>query len=735
MQQWILLLLASLLLGFVWAGVRASWRLADHLPEAWEGRDIELTGVVAALPQVFPHGERFIFDVETVHTAEARVPRRIALSWYGGRRPDGNSTAWLVPGERWRLGVRLKRPHGHANPHAFDYEAWLLERGIRATGTVRKKAMAQRLESFVPRPAYAVQRLRAQLRSRFITALPDASGQYPYVGVLTALAIGDQRAIPDEQWQTFNRVGITHLVSISGLHVTMVAALLATLVNILWRRSLRLLQWLPAQKAAVAGGWCAALAYALIAGFEVPTQRTLYMLSALAVALCSDRHFGPARILALALLSVLLFDPFAVLATGFWLSFGAVALLLLAASARLAGTAGGWRAVLAAWGAAQWAVTIGSLPLLLFFFQQFSLVSPLANAVAIPLVSFVVTPLALLFAALPWPPLLLCDHWIFAQLMKLLVWLAQWPAWQQAVPPPWAVTLALLGVVWLLLPRGFPARAAAPVLFLPALLCQPARPPHGAAWVDVLDVGQGSAVVVRTAAHTLLYDAGPAYSAQVDAGRRVIVPYLRAVGVDRLDTLLISHRDKDHAGGLAAVRDAVEVGQFVSSMPEADGQLCAAGQRWQWDGVAFEVLHPVAGDYAVPGKKSNNLSCVLRVASERGSMLLSGDIVARDEQALLGRVGTVRSEVLLVPHHGSNTSSSVPFINAVAADDVVVSAGYRNHFRHPRAEVVERYAGRRLWRTDRDGRVRVELQAAGQTPAATAVYAWRRERRRYWHLQ
>ena len=721
------------LLGFVWAGSMAQLRLNDQLPEAWEMRDIQVTGVVASLPQRFELGERFEFDVESAQ-AEALsgkvVPRRIMLSWYHRRDDAGDSldavdSRLLHPGERWRFTVRLKRPHGNANPDAFDYEAWLLERNIRATGSIRTKGEIQRLDAFVPRAGYVVQGLRELLRQRFLAVLPEA----PYLGVLIALSVGDQRAIPASQWQVFNRTGVTHLVSISGLHVTMVAALFAALANGLWRRSGRLMLRLPAQKAAVLAGWLAAFSYALLAGFEVPAQRTLYMLTVVALALWSGRNFGVSRTVLFALLVVLVLDPWAVLATGFWLSFGAVALLFFVASSRV-GEVRGWRATLARWGATQWAVTIGSLPLLLLFFQQFSLVSPLANALAIPFVSFVITPLALLFAIVPWPPLLHLDHWLMAQLMLVLEWLAAWPVWQQATPPLWASLVALAGVLWLLLPRGFPARWLGFCLLLPALAWPPARPPAGQAWVDVLDVGQGMAVLVRTAAHALLYDTGPLYSADSNAGLRVVLPYLRATGVTRLDTLLVSHRDQDHSGGVSAVKGAVPLGRLLSSMTELGGDACLAGQAWEWDGVRFLILHPDLADYAVKSKNTNSLSCVLRVETEHGSVLLPGDIEAKAEGALIARSPSVlRSDVLLVPHHGGSASSTPEFVAAVGAREVVFSVGYRNAFKHPRPDVLERYAASRHWRTDRDGALHIVLAGSIE------VSAWRRERPRYWHGQ
>jgi competence protein ComEC len=734
----LLSLVGCALLGFSWAAWLAQQRLADQLPAVWEGRDIELAGVVAALPQRFERGERFEFDVESAQAAgsdsqrgAAIVPGRILLSWYHGwdeaadddEALEDAATRAVLPGERWRFTARLKRPHGNANPYGYDYEAALLERGIRATGTIRPRVEAQRLDLFVARPAYAVERLRDIIRKRFLATLPEA----PYLGVLVALAIGDQRAIPNNQWTIFSRTGITHLVSISGLHVTMVAALFAALINWLWRRSERLLLRLPAQKAAVVAGWLAALVYVLLAGFEVPAQRTLYMLSVVALALWSGRNLGVSRTLLLALLAVLVLDPWAVLATGFWLSFGAVALLFYVGSARL-GERKGWRGAFAQWGVAQWAVTVGSLPLLLLFFQQFSLVSPLANAIAIPFVSFIVTPLALAFAVLPWAPLLQLDHWLLAQLMWLLEWLADWPVWQQAAPPLWASLVAIAGVAWLLLPRGFPARWLGLCLLMPALFWPPARPAAGQAWIEVLDVGQGLAVVVRTAGHTLLYDTGPLYSADANAGQRVVVPYLRATGVRQIDALVVSHRDKDHAGGVSAVQAALPIARTLSSLDELGGEACAAGQSWQWDDVRFVMLHPLATDYQMTSKNPNNMSCVLRVSTAAGSVLLTADIEAVDEQALLSRSpALLRSEVLLAPHHGGNRSSTPEFIAAVDTHDVVFSAGYRNSFRHPRPEVLERYAASRQWRTDRDGALHIVL--AG-TPE---VSAWRSERRRYWY--
>ncbi len=728
----VVIAVAAFLLGAGWAGYRAHYRLADALPEANEGRDVEVVGVVAGLPQAFDQGLRFDFDVEQ---ASAVVPTRVSLAWYRDSRAADDDNSDTVPavaaGERWRLLVRLKRPHGNVNPYGFDYEAWLFERGIRATGYVRKAERNVRVDELVAVPAYLVERLRQRIRDRFQRVLADA----PRAGILVALAIGDQRAIGPADWRMFARTGVTHLLSVSGLHVTMVAGLAAGLFGWGWRRVPRLALRLPTQKAMAAAGFVAALGYALLAGFEVPAQRTLYMLTVVALALWSGRNFASSRVLALALLVVLILDPWAVLAAGFWLSFGAVALLFYIGSGRLRN--GHW---LATWGRAQWAITLGLIPALLALFQQFSLVSPLANLIAIPLVSLVVTPLALIGTLPLTDPLLWLAHGLTDSLMRFLEWLAasDWAVWQQQAPPGWAVLLGVLGAGWLLLPAGFPARWLGAVAMLPLLLVPPPRPALGEAMVRVLDVGQGLAVHVQTTGHDLLYDAGPAYSADANAGDRVVVPYLRAMGVRRLDALMISHQDRDHEGGAGAVLATLRTALLTSSLPEAHPlrgssvaqRRCVDGQTWTWDGVRFEVLHPTDADYG-RAKTSNELSCVLKVTSAVGAVLLTGDIEARTEGELLARhQGDVAADVLLPLHHDSRSSSSPAFIGGVSPRLTFVSAGYRNRFGHPAQEVVDRYAaaGIEMRRTDREGALTVRFG-----PKGIAVESERAQRRRYWY--
>src|SRR5437762_8165357 len=568
----------------------------------------------------------------------------------------------------------------------------------------RAQVPPERLAVRVPRLRYWIEGLREAAREKIRGALPER----PYAGILIALAIGNHQAIPPDQWRCFASTGVSHLMSISGLHVTMVAGLLASLVSWCWRRSEILSLALPAQKAAALAGFLAAFAYCLVSGFAVPAQRTLYMVGVVAVALWFGRATSASRVLAAALFIVLALDPWAVLSPGFWLSFAAVAVIFFVATGRTAKAH--W---LVQWGRVQWAVTAGLAPLLLVLFQQVSLVSPVANALAIPLVSFVITPFALAGAVLPFDWVLELGHAILDILMATLEWLATLPSavWHQHAPLAWTVPLALAGIAWMLLPRGFPARWLGAPLVLPLFAISPPSPGAGELWITVLDVGQGLAVLARTEKHALLYDAGPAFNAFSDSGSRVILPYLRGEGIDSLDALVVSHDDRDHSGGAGSVLEAMPVRVLWSSLAADHALLaanawrapCVAGRKWFWDGVSVEFLHPRAGNASGRAARANNLGCVLRIEAPGGRVLLTGDIERAAERELVLRApALLPAEALLVPHHGSATSSTPEFVKRVAPRLAVFAVGHRNRFGHPREEVLARYreAGSELLRTD-----------------------------------
>jgi competence protein ComEC len=742
---------AALVAGFGYAAWRADLRLAETLPREWEGEDLRVVGVVDDLPAVSERGVRFALAVDEVRMPGATVPRRLSLAWYA-QQPgvDANDERRLPApvvraGERWLLTVRLKRPHGNVNPGGFDLEAWLLQQGFRATGYVRDDASNARLDAFAGRWRDRLQRSRERVRDRIRRALPDA----PFAGVIVALAIGDQRAIPESQWTVFNRTGISHLVSISGLHVTVFAAFAGGLAYMLLRRSVRLTTRLPARKAAAAVGMLAAGGYVLLAGAEIPAVRTFAMLAIAACGVWLGRP-GTAGIVWLwALAGVLLWDPWAPLTPGFWLSYGAVALLLYASVGRLhEAPATQWRQrvsrAIGEGARAQWVVTLGLTPLTLALFGQASLIAPVANAVAIPAVTLVIVPLALAGILVPLPLFFELAHAALEPLMRFLELLAALPdaTWQQHAPPAWTVAAGSAGTLWLLAPRGVPGRPLGMLWFVPLFAVRPVPLSDGAFRLTVLDAGQGLAAIVETRRHTLVYDTGPRFTDSADAGGRIVAPFLRATGLRRADGLIVSHQDLDHSGGALTLMQTTPFGWFASSLPAehplvvrakraAPTLSCVAGQQWTWDSVHFTMLHPTMTEYDDAWTRTNDRSCVVRIDSTHGSALITGDIEARTEAMLVRtRREMLRADVLVVPHHGSRTSSTLPFIRAVAPAIAVIASGYRNRFGHPRPDIVARYTGNDIAveRTDLAGALALTFDGSTIPVPVSA----RAQRARYW---
>lgn len=681
--------LTPLLLGFVWAGWQAQLQLADQLPESLAGRDLTISGRIVSIPEPQPHGTRFLFAPDSAaRAATPGLPSHLRLNWY-----YANQTP--AAGEDWQLTVRLKPPRGFVNPGNFDYEAWLFRQGIGATGYVRDAPPARRLAPASP----SVLRLRAAIVQQIRTAL----GARPAMPLVAGLAVGYDAQISDTQWQVLRQTGISHLMAISGLHVSMLAALVFILVRALWRRLPGLCKRVPAVCAATVIGWLTALAYALLAGWSIPTQRTLLMLAVVAGAVLWRRPLRTWQGLALAGGAVLIVDPLAVLDAGFWLSFGAVAVIVFALGQRLEPVArpGPWQR-LQTFGRLQLAVTLGLAPLLLALFGAVPVAGLVANLIAIPLFNLLVVPLVLLGVVLPqggwaWQ----IAAWLLETLWPALEWLAAQAPPLQGSGTAWGLGLALVGLLFWLAPRGIPGRWLGVAWCLPLLLAVPAAPPPGSFRLAVLDVGQGLAVVVETAGHTLLYDTGPRFGSGASTAELVLMPYL-ATRHRRPDLLVISHSDLDHAGGVPALRRHWPGLPQVSGTPGSGTPACAAGQGWQWDGVQFEFLHPAVAPIL---RSDNNHSCVLRIRAGGQSVLLTGDIEARAEAALLRHTPDLHARVLVVPHHGSAGASSAAFVQAVQPDYAVVSAGYHNRWDFPRPPVVARYraSGARLLNTARDG--------------------------------
>ncbi|MET3183768.1 UNVERIFIED_ORG: competence protein ComEC [Variovorax guangxiensis] len=728
------------------AGWRATAYLDGALDPSLEGRDLRLTGVVSEMPQRSEAGTRFRLDVESARWADPEiagqpaVPDRIALGWYadgsslwsrssGSPMPSSDTNRSPHAGERWQFTVRLRAPHGNRNPHGFDSELWMWEQGLHASGHVRTGARDDApvlLESTWWHP---VERAREAVRDAVFERVPDRAR----AGVIAALVTGDQGAIDRAGWDVFRATGVAHLMSISGLHVTMFAWLAAHAVGLLWRRNTRLMLCLPAQQAALVGGVLLATLYALFSGWGVPAQRTVWMLATVGLLRLTGRRWPWPNVWLLTAAVVVALDPWALMQAGFWLSFVAVG-VLFATDGPSDGQKAGAALRMLRFFREQWTITLAITPLSLLLFQQVSLIGLLANAVAIPWITLVITPLAMLGVVAP--PLWDLAAWAVHALALLLQWLAGLPhaTLSMAAPPLWMAACGVGGGALLAMRLPWSLRSLGVPLLLPVLLWQAPRPAVGEFELLAADVGQGNAVLVRTATHSLLYDAGPRYSLESDAGHRVLVPLLRAYG-ERLDTLVVSHRDADHIGGAPAVL-AMQPGAALLSSIEAAHPLqavrparrCEAGQAWTWDGVRFEVLHPFESDYR-SFTKPNAVSCVLRIDNGRASALLAGDIERLQETALVMRTPQLlRADVLLAPHHGSRTSSGEAFLDAVQPRIALVQAGYRNRFGHPAPEVVARYLGRgmRLVENTRCG-------AAHWSSARPAEVACERERRaRYW---
>ena len=724
----VLMLGSGMVLAYAQLDLRSGARLAERLPHALEGVPLLVVGEVLELPRRSARGVQFVFAVETATTLTAEVvkgvPPRLWLGWWQEGPVDSLLMATVpepVPGDRWQLPLVLKRPHGTLNPHAFDAERWFLERDLGAAGHVvaSHRAQARRLGSSA-RQALMPEYWRLRLRSRIDRAVQDPQT----AGFVAGLTIGDQSSVDAGDWSLFRETGLAHVLSISGLHITLFASLAGPVASWCWRRWPAACLWWSAPLAGAWIGWLCACAYALLAGWGLPAQRTVAMLGVATALRCSGLQWPGLLVWLVAAAPVVLVDPWSIGQAGFWLSFAAVGLLLLMGSlgpasplslSAMAGREGQasraetlmlmlrclWRHA-----RAQWLVTVGLAPLVAVCFQQVSVVGLLANVVAVPWLTLVVTPLCML--GLLWPSLWAALPLLLEPLRALLRVMAAWPGAVLNVPSsvvPWLVA-ALVGAALTLAPLPLRLRVWGVLLMVPLL----APPPHalreGAMEVWGLDVGQGSAVLVRTRHHALLVDAGPGLSGAFDAGERVVLPVMRGLGVRHLDLLVLTHRDIDHAGGAAAVLRGLEVRGLLSSLEPSHPlrragvphQSCLQGQAWTWDGVRFEVLHPLAYPPVNPERrlKANTISCVLRIEDAAGrSILVTGDIEAEQEAALVAaRPLGLRSDALVVPHHGSRTSSTAAFLDAVSPQWALVQAGHRNRHGHPAAEVMERLDAR-----------------------------------------
>ena len=715
-------IVSAFIFGFVWASMFAMHIQHNQLDASLEGEPLLIAGEVVGLPIQQQYATSFLFKVDRAVSPMdlEKLPKTLKLNWYGRSNK-------VRAGEKWQLLVKLKRPHGAYNPYGFDYEKWLFQQHISATGYVKKSIENNRLNVA---SANNMSAWRESFRNHLEALLSDSS----YLPIVKALVIGDKSDIKPAQWEVFRKTGTSHLIAISGLHIGLVGALVFGLVRWLLLGIGRISHW--AVPVAVISSVLIACFYAALAGFAIPTQRALIMLCVVMGGVYWQRHMTPFHAVSVALFFVLLIDPISTFSPGFWLSFAAVIIILYGTS-KGADAQSFIRQLVKV----QWFVSIGLLPFVVYFFQHVSVVSPIANIIVVPLVSFVVVPL-LIIGLLAGVLSQSTEVYIFSLLDKVfdLFWwyleaLAELPFAQWLMPNTsfWACGLTFLGFALLFLSKKGRRKWLALVLLIPMMLpLRQASLPNKAFDLTLLDVGQGLSVVIRTAEHTLVFDTGAKYSDKSDYASTVILPYLRGEGVKKLDTLIISHADNDHAGGAETLLSQIPVGGVFSSVPysfeSVDVKQCVAGKQWEWDGVRFEFIHP--SKYGI--FKGNNASCVLRVESIYGSALLPGDIEKNAEQSLLRySPNKLKSDVLIAPHHGSLTSSTGAFIAAVSPQSVLFPVGYKNRFNFPKQDVVERYKAKNIGYYDSatHGALSIVFDGSGQS----RVTSYRELSKNYWN--
>lgn len=712
----------AFVLGFLWSQSYALLSVPPELPVERPQMRLWVEGQVVSLVERSARRASFVLVARTIEDqgALAEGTWRLRLSWH--------DPADIATGDVWRLPVRLRAAHGYATPGAWDYEGWLYWQGIRYTGYVDPTLTAARLPDA---GCCVVTRLRSALASR-MEALPlsDFAG-----GVLRALVLGDRSRLDRDTKGLFAATGTSHLMAVSGLHIGLLAGIGFVGVGWLWRRIPTLCSRFPARIAGACVGICLALGYALMAGMALPTQRALIMLLAVTGGLLLRRHCDTPRILAAAAVVVLIWHPPSVVSAGFWLSFGAV--LVILAVARHTSALPTWRIAVRV----QFALSLALWPVLAAFGMPGAALGPFVNLVAVPLFGVLIVPFGLLGSVLLGlvPDLgsgMLQAVGGLLDLTEQGLYLAADGA--AALPlrahTAWPGLLAYaIAAGMLLAPHGVPMRwAMLPLLAAPWLPLAP-RVPDGDFIVHVLDVGQGLSVLVETRGHALLFDTGPEFPSGFSTAEAVVVPFLGTRGIARLDRLVVSHGDKDHAGGLRHVLRSLEVGRVESGEPQridVGAALCRAGERWRWDGVSFEFVHPPDARH----RRGNDASCVLRVVNPGGSLLLTGDIEEPVERRLVVDGRPLDSDVVVAPHHGSRSSSSLPFVAATQPGYVVYTAGWANRYGFPAPEVVRRWhtAGARGLNTATSGAIGFRFSAIEglSAPSFERVNG----RRFWWHV-
>lgn len=712
-------------LGFAWvlwyAHLQTSWVLAENV----EGKSVSVIGAIASIPDTSYHSSSFLFSIKTLQAQQAHG--LIRLSW---RSKNPWLEKQLHVGDQWQLTVRLKKIHGLMNPGGFDYEAWALQEGIRARGYVVDGAVNKFMSSHWY--IHPVDRVREFLKEKIQTNLPK-SNTSPWI---IALTVGERHSINQENWEVLRNTGTNHLMAIAGLHIGFMAGFAYALIAWFWRKSERLCLRFPVQHAGSVAALLMALIYSAMAGFSIPTQRACLMLTVFLLILLLRRKIIPWQAWSIALLCVLLINPLSVLTDSFWLSFGAVALIIYGVSGRLSPKGLWWK-----YGRIQWVIAIGLIPFSIWLFQQCSLVSFLANSVAIPWIGFLVVPVSLvgsflvLFSSTLGGFVLTLADKILSVLWIILTWFSHlsWGSWFQTLPNHWILILASIGMIILFVPSGFSGRYLGMIWLLPLFFYPVEKPKLGEVWLTLLDVGQGLATVIQTQNHILVFDTGPKLSPSYDMGESVVLPFLRTLSAKQVDMLVVSHGDNDHIGGAGAILKRLPVISIKTSVPKdlpsPKTSYCFRGEAWTWDQVHFQFLYPAKENLNL----GNDSSCVLRVSAGDKHILFTGDIEKWAENNLVANEWeNLPADILVAPHHGSKTSDLECFIQRVHPQYVLFPTGYHNRYHFPHRSVVAKYDAIRTKKIDTAEEGAIQFLVSANKHISKPIL-YRKTHHRYWH--
>lgn len=732
-------LLFWFLAGFLWATFVAHSLLSNKIAQELEGKDIVVTGVVSSIPEKFARRTRFELTLNSVSYKNKKysAPKKIKLTWYG-KAPK------IIPDDRWQLVVRLKKPFSYQNPGGFDYEAWMFQKEIDAKGYVRNSNLNKRQQS--AQSLFSFTRARYLLKRKILDI-----NKSPYRAIILALLIGDKSELTDSQWRIFRKTGTSHLIAISGLHIGLIAGMVFFISRWLWGFYRNGVEIIPSPKIAAILAIISAVMYSAMAGFSLPTQRALIMLSVIMISILFDVRAQSWNTLAIALFLVLVISPFAVMNPGFWLSYFAVGIIMYFSKTSRKKT-NKLTTTLYNWSLIQLVIGIGLIPFVLLFFSESSIISPIANFIVVPVFSFIIVPVVFIAGCLLfiWPFMseilftiivfILDKVWIFLEYLSAIGY-STFQINYLTIP---AFLFSCLGIILLFLPKKFPGKSLAPIFFLPLVFPEFEAPEFGTAKISLLDVGQGLSVVIQTQHHSLVYDTGPKYSKSFNTGKTVVIPFLKSQGISEIDKIIISHGDNDHIGGIKSIVDSMAVKSILSSVPNKvkskiklkskliSSKYCNSNKHWSWDGIYFKIIHP----HPLSELKKNNASCVLRISTgdtnHEKSILLTGDIEAKAEQEILNNHElNISATILIAPHHGSKTSSTWSFINKIKPDYVLYATGYRNRYHFPADTVSKRYQKLDVleYSTSNYGTITFRLNAVKiKKPELYRVY-----HRRFWH--